>query len=218
MPMTPAPLFARIFSANKRAASVALLLLAALAVTLVPVHAFAQSQPQATPQSTPQTARGGSYALHAGDQLEVGVWMEPDLQKTLIVRPDGRFSFPLVGEIAAAGRSVPEVQNEIESKLKKYITEPVVSITVVNVGGNKVYVIGQVKNPGAFVMNPQLNVLQALSLAGGMTPFASVNNITILRNVNGHQSTLPFRFEEVSRGRSLDQNVMLESGDVVVVP
>jgi len=162
-----------------------------------------------------QTAR---YALHAGDQLDVSVWKEPDLTKQIVVRPDGRFSFPLVGEINAAGRGVAEVQTEIETKLKRFIPEPVVSITLMNVGGNKVYVIGQVKTPGAFIMNPQVNVLQALSLAGGMTPFAALNNISIIRSSGTKQSVLPFRYEDVSKGRSLDQNVLLESGDVVVVP
>jgi polysaccharide export outer membrane protein len=214
MQLTLASLSMRILFSNRRVFSAASLL-AAFAIALFPAVGAAQSQPQAT---VPQTTRSGSYALHAGDQLEIGVWKEPELQKTLVVRPDGRFSFPLVGEIVAAGRSVPELQSEIENKLKKYVTEPVVSITLANVGGNKIYVIGQVKNPGAFIMNPQVNVLQALSLAGGMTPFAAVNNITVIRNQNGRQSTLPFRYEDVSRGRSLDQNIMLESGDVVVVP
>lgn len=190
----------------------------ALVALLSSARADAQSQSGDTKPAQSQTARGGAYALHPGDQLEIGVWKEPELQKTLIVRPDGRFSFPLVGEIVASGHSVAEVQREIEAKLRKYISEPVVSVTLLNVGGNKIYVIGQVKNPGAFVMNPQLNVLQALSLAGGMTPFASVNNITIIRTNGGKQTTLPFRYEDVSRGRSLEQNIILESGDVVVVP
>lgn len=158
------------------------------------------------------------YSLHAGDQLEIAVWKEPELQKTIVVRPDGKFSFPLVGEITASGRGVAQVQTEIEGKLKRFIPEPVVSITLTNVGGNKVYVIGQVKTPGAFIMNPQMNVLQALSLAGGMTPFASINNISIIRASGTRQSVLPFRFEDVSKGRNLEQNIMLESGDVVVVP
>lgn len=159
-----------------------------------------------------------AYTLHAGDQLDVAVWKEPELQKTLTVRPDGKFSFPLAGEISASNRSVAQVQAEIEGKLKKYIPEPVVSVTLTNVGGNKVYVIGQVKSPGAFIMNPRMNVLQALSVAGGMTPFASVNDIKVIRTSGGKQSTIPFRYEDVSRGRGIEQNVNLESGDVVVVP
>lgn len=158
------------------------------------------------------------YTLQPGDQLDVDVWKEEELQKTIVIRPDGKFSFPLAGEITASGRSVAQVQTEIEGRLKKYIPEPVVSVTLTEVGGNRIYVIGQVKNPGAIVMNPQMNVLQALSMAGGTTPFASVNNIVVIRSSGGRQNVLPFRYDDVSRGRNLEQNVMLESGDVVVVP
>jgi polysaccharide export outer membrane protein len=202
-----------------------------LAVLAVSAHAQtpsssrqASAPPNAPPaaqqvqQQAAQQARTPAYTLHAGDQLEISVWKEPELQKAIVVRPDGRFSFPLVGEINAGGRPLADVQAEIEQKLKKYIPDPVVSVTLTEVGGNRIYVIGQVRSPGAFVMNPRVTVLQALSLAGGMTPFASVNNITVIRTSNGKQSTLPFRYEDVSRGRNLDQNVLLESGDVVVVP
>ena len=182
----------------------------------IPVAALVALTAATAPRAPAQQAE--PYTLHPGDQLEIGVWKEPELQKTITVRPDGRFSFPLVGEIVASGRTVAQIHKEIESKLQRYIPEPVVSVTLTNVGGNKIYVIGQVKSPGAFVMNPQMNVLQALSLAGGMTPFAAVNNISIIRTNGGEQVVLPFRYEEVSRGRNLQQNVMLESGDVVVVP
>jgi len=158
------------------------------------------------------------YTLHAGDQLSVNVWKEVDLVQTLVVRPDGKFSFPLAGEIQATGRTVTQVQAEIETKLKKYIPEPVVTVTVTGIGGNVVYVIGQVNKPGAIVMNPQLMVLQALSLSGGTTPFAATNDIIILRRVGGTQKVLPFKYSEVTRGRGLEQNIFLESGDVVIVP
>lgn len=159
-----------------------------------------------------------SYTLHPGDQIDVSVWKEMDLQKQMTIRPDGRFSFPLAGEIIAVGHTVAQVQALLTQRLAKYLTDPVVSVTVLKVTGNKIYVIGQVKNPGAFVMNPRMNVLQALSVAGGMTPFASVNDIKIIRTHGGQQMTLPFHYSDVSRGRDLKQNVWLESGDVVVVP
>jgi polysaccharide export outer membrane protein len=158
------------------------------------------------------------YRLHAGDQLEVSVWQEEGLVRTLIVRPDGKFSFPLAGEVAAAGRTVAEVQADLESRLKKYIAEPVVTLTVTEVGGNRVYVIGQVTKPGAYVMNPSLSILQALSLAGGMTPFAKLDDIMIIRGTGSGQRVMPFRYGQVSGGRNLEQNVQLEGGDVVLVP
>jgi polysaccharide export outer membrane protein len=158
------------------------------------------------------------YKLHAGDAIEISVWKEMDLQRTLAIRPDGKFGFPLVGEVLAAGRSVVDVQNDITTRLKKYIPDPVVTVSVTGIEGNKIYVIGQVTKPGAIVMNPQVNVLQALSVAGGTTPYASVNDIIVVRSAGTRQQILPFRYAEVSRGRNLEQNITLESGDVVVVP
>jgi polysaccharide biosynthesis/export protein len=164
-------------------------------------------------------AVAGDYRLHAGDKIEVSVWKELEMQKpSVIIRPDGKFSFPLAGDIVAAGKTVSEVRQEIETRLKTYIPEPVVTVGVTEVGGNVAYVIGQVAKPGALVMNPTINVLQALSLAGGTTPFAKLDNIIVIRSTQGSQRTLPFRYEQVSAGKELGQNVTLESGDVVVVP
>jgi polysaccharide export outer membrane protein len=159
------------------------------------------------------------YRLHAGDTLEVSVWKETELQRpTVVIAPDGRFSFPLAGQIVAAGKTVTEVRQELETKLRKYIPEPVVTVGIVGVAGNTAFVIGQVAKPGAFVMNPALNVLQALSLAGGGTPYAKMDSIIIIRGSQAAQRVLPFRFSQVSAGRDLFQNVVLESGDVVLVP
>lgn len=158
------------------------------------------------------------YTLNPGDALEISVWKEPDLTKTVAVRPDGKFSFPLAGEVAAVGRTVAQVQTEIANRLKVYIPEPVVTASLTGLEGNKVFVIGQVNKPGAFVMNPRLNILQALTLAGGMTAFAATNDIIVLRGPGGKQTVLRFQYGDVSKGRSLEKNVPLEAGDVVVVP
>lgn len=159
------------------------------------------------------------YTLNAGDTLDVAVWKEDDLsKKDVIVRPDGKFSFPLAGEITAAGHTIAQIETDITNRLKPYIPDPVVSVAVKNLDGCRVYVIGQVTKPGSFVMNPRYNVLQALSSAGGLTPFASANDIIILRGSGQGQSTLQFHYGEVTKGRSLNQNVLLEAGDVVVVP
>jgi polysaccharide export outer membrane protein len=158
------------------------------------------------------------YKLHAGDSITVSVWKELELQRKVIIRPDGRFSFPLAGEVQAAGRSADEVRIDIEGKLKKYIPEAVVAVMVEDVSGNRVYVIGQVTKPGMYVMNPELTVLQALSLAGGGTPFAKLDQISVIRGTGTAQKTLPFRYDQVIEGKSLQQNVTLQSGDVVLVP
>ncbi len=158
------------------------------------------------------------YTLSPGDQLEVSVWKEPDLTKTVIVRPDGKFSVPLAGEINAVGRTLSQVQTDITTRLLKYIPEAVVTATLVQLEGNRVYVIGQVNKPGTYVMNPRYNVLQTLSVAGGLTPFAAANDIIILRGTGSKRQVLPFKYGDVSKGRSLEQNISLEAGDVVIVP
>jgi polysaccharide export outer membrane protein len=168
-----------------------------------------------------QEPAGGNqaeYRVNAGDRLEISVWKEVDLQREVLVRPDGAFSFPLAGQIMAKGRTVSEVRKELESRLSRYIPDLVTTVTVVDVAGNSIFVIGQVKTPGKFIMNPVLDVMQALSMAGGTTPFASLKNIRILRREGGVQTALDFDYTEVADGRSLDQNILLRSGDVVVVP
>ncbi len=159
-----------------------------------------------------------SYKVLPGDMLQISVWGEENLQEEVLVRPDGAFSFPLCGDISARNRSVNELQEEITKRLSRYISNPVVTVSVAQVLGNKVYVIGQVTRPGVFVVNPQVDVLQALSMAGGTTPFASLNDIKILRRTGDRQQALQFRYNEVVKGRNLEQNVILQSGDVVVVP
>jgi polysaccharide export outer membrane protein len=161
---------------------------------------------------------GGAYTVKPGDILAVSVWKEPELQGPVLVRPDGTFTIPLVGEVNARDKSVTELQKTVSERLVKFIADPVVTISIQEVKGNKVYVIGQVAKPGDFVVNPQVNVMQALSMAGGVTPFASLDEIKILRRTGGTQQALHFDYKEVLRGRKLEQNVELQSGDVVVVP
>jgi polysaccharide biosynthesis/export protein len=160
-----------------------------------------------------------AYTVKPGDTLMVSVWKEPDLQGPVLVRPDGAFSFPLAGQMDARNKTVQELQQELTTKLKKYISDPVVTVSIQEIKGNKVYVIGQVQKPGDFVVNPRVDVMQALSMAGGTTPFAALGDIMILRrNDTGQQQALPFKYTDVVRGRNLDQNIMLQAGDVVVVP
>jgi polysaccharide biosynthesis/export protein len=170
-------------------------------------------------------AAGASYAdetgytVKPGDTLGISVWKEPDLQGTaVLVRPDGTFSFPLVGQVNATGKGVVELQQIVTERLSKYISEPVVTVTVADIKGNKIYVIGQVNKPGDFIVNPRVNVMQALSMAGGTTAFASLGNISILRRTPSGQTAIPFHYTDVVHGKELAQNIELQSGDIVVVP
>jgi polysaccharide export outer membrane protein len=172
----------------------------------------------ATPASVPPAVVTEPYTVKPGDILSIAVWKEPDLQGPVLVRPDGSFSFPLAGQIDARGKTVGELQTIVVDKLKKFISDPVVTVSIQEVKGNKVYVLGQVNKPGEFIVNPRVDVMQALSMAGGTTAFASLGEIVILRRTDAGQQSLPFKYADVARGRNLQQNIMLQAGDVVVVP
>jgi polysaccharide export outer membrane protein len=159
-----------------------------------------------------------AYFVRPGDLLQVSVWKEDYLERDVLVRPDGGISFPLAGDVVAADHTVSEIRDSIAQKLARYIPDPVVTVAVKEIGGNKIYILGQVQRPGTFVMNPRVDVMQALAMAGGATPFAALNDIKILRRSGGRQEVIDFRYSDVERGRRLEQNVMLQSGDIIVVP
>ena len=158
------------------------------------------------------------YLLRPGDLLVVSVWKETDLQADVLIRPDGGISFPLAGEITAAGHTVDEVTKLLETRVRKYVPDAVVTVSVKTVLGNRVYVIGKVNHPGDFPLSGPVDVMQALSLAGGATPFANTNGIRVLRRNGDHQIAIRFRYTDIEHGKKLDQNILLQSGDTVVVP
>lgn len=162
--------------------------------------------------------RPSAYELKAGDVLDISVWKESDLQREALIRPDGSFTFPLAGEIDARGKTVDDVRLVLIDRLQKFVPTPVVTVAVKSIAGNRIYVVGKVNHAGDFpIVNP-IDVMQAISLAGGMTPYAAINDIVILRRQDGHQKAFKFHYSDVSRGRNLSQNIQLESGDTVVVP
>ncbi len=158
------------------------------------------------------------YLLNAGDVLEVSVWNEETLQKQVIILPDGTISFPLAGQLEAQGKSVTDVQLALTEKLKEYLSDPVVTVSVTSVGGNSIHIMGKVNTPGSFVMVQRLDVMQALSLAGGLSPYAEENNIIVLRRNGTKQQTIPVHYASIKKGHDLDTNVLLKSGDVIVIP
>ncbi len=157
------------------------------------------------------------YGVQPGDILSVSVWKEEGLQQEALVRPDGGISFPLVGEIAAKGRTLTELGEEISKRISKYIPDPVVTVSLAQNLGNRIYVIGKVNKPGEFMVNRYVDVVQALSMAGGMNPFANGKKIQILRRSGEKQTAIPFSYQAVERG-DLKQNIVLQPGDVVLVP
>jgi len=158
------------------------------------------------------------YPIGAEDVLEISVWKEEGLKKEVLVRPDGGISFPLAGDMQAAGKTPRQLQQEITQRLEKFMSDPVVSVAVLKVASNKIYVIGRVNKPGDYLAGRYVDVLQILSMAGGLTPFAAENDIKVLRKENGKDIVFPFRYSQVKAGNNLDQNIVLKGGDVVVVP
>jgi polysaccharide export outer membrane protein len=172
----------------------------------------------AKPGAAPAVGSGVEYLLGAEDVLAIAVWKDEHLTKEVVVRPDGFVSFPLVGEIQAAGRTVEEVRAEIAKRLAKFIPNPNVSVAAIKVLSYRVYVLGRVNKPGEFMIGHTTDVLQALSLAGGLTPFASENDIRIIRRSNGEQQVIPVPYGDLKRGKNLERNALLQRGDVVMVP
>ena len=158
------------------------------------------------------------YQVQPGDLLTVTVWKETDLTGDVLVRPDFGLSFPLVGDLDARGKTVDQLREEITERLKKYIPSPVVTVATKILAGNHIYVVGKVQKPGEYPVVRNVDVMQALSLAGGATPFAAVNDIIVLRRESAGQIVLHFQYNDVARGRDLRQNVVLQPGDTVVVP
>jgi polysaccharide export outer membrane protein len=159
-----------------------------------------------------------TYRVGPEDMLEISVWREDALKKEVLVRPDGGISYPLIGEVQAAGKTVLEIREEITKRLERFIPDPAVSVAILKVGSQRIYVIGRVNKPGEYPIGRYVDVLQALSMAGGLTPFADGNAIRVMRREGDHEVVLPFEYGRVVRGEKLEQNIRLHAGDVVVVP
>lgn len=168
--------------------------------------------------SESRASRESSYTVGPEDVLEISVWKEDNLKKEVLVRPDGGISFPLAGDLRVVGMTPDQIRAEISRRLEHYILDPAVSVSVMKAANYKVYVIGRVNKPGDLTSGRPLDVLQALSMAGGLTPFAQDHDIRILRTIEGKSVSIPFDYVSIREGTDLDQNIVLKSGDVVVVP
>jgi polysaccharide export outer membrane protein len=165
-----------------------------------------------------QQASGLEYRIGPEDVLHISVWKEEDLDRKVLVRPDGGISFPLAGDIQVSGRTPLEVQDEIRSRLQRYLPDAEVTVAIDKISGYTIFVLGEVNTPGQFTLGRYIDVMQALTLAGGTTPYASERKIKILRRQDGREVVYGFDFRDMKNGRDLEQNIVLQSGDVVVVP
>jgi len=172
----------------------------------------------ATDPAPPNAPADPAYKIGAQDVLKIDVWREDQLTRTVPVRPDGKITLPLLNDVQAAGLTPMELATIIRDELKKYITNPQVSVSVAEINSRRVYVTGEVVRAGAFPLLPNMTVLQALSSSGGFTQFARIKNIYVLRTDNGKQVKLPFNYKEAINGKNPEQNIELRSGDVIVVP
>lgn len=170
------------------------------------------------PNAVASATTDPTYVIGAQDVLDISVWKDPELTQTVPVRPDGKISMPLLNDVQAAGLTPGQLKAQITDGLKKFMTDPIVTVIVTQINSRRVYITGEVTKTGAYPLLPGMTILQALSSAGGFTNFANTKRIYMFRTVNGKRVVFPFNYRDVIRGKSVDQNVVLEAGDTIVVP
>lgn len=193
------------------------LILAVALLAGAPTAPGPEQQPVA-PTAPSAVALPDDYVVGAEDVLGVVFWREAELSGDVTVRPDGRVTLPVIGELQAAGLRPEDLKKQIETAATKYVTDPNVTVVVRAINSRRVFVTGRVTTPGVHLLKGPLTVMQAIALSGGVTEFADAKNIKVLRIVHGKSVTLPFNYKDVVRGRKLEQNILLLPGDTVVVP
>jgi len=178
-----------------------------------PVAATKPTSPDPVPTS------GDNYVIGPEDVLSINVWKDPEVSGSVPVRPDGRITVPLLGDLVASGQTPSQLAAEIRGKLKSYVLDPEVQVIVTQVKSHSFNVVGKVTKPGAYDLAKPTTVLDAVALAGGFQDFAKLNKVYVLRKMpDGSQKMFPFNYKQVIKGRQLDQNIELQNGDTVVVP
>jgi polysaccharide biosynthesis/export protein len=176
------------------------------------------SAPAPAASSSGPAAVSANYIIGPEDSLKIDVWKEPNLSSPgLPVRPDGKISLPLVGDIPAAGRTPMQLSADITEQLKKFVTDPVVDVTVLAVNSKHVFLIGEVGHVGPLAITPGMTILQAIATAGGLTPYANRKHIYVLRGEPGKQEKIPFDYNKAVKKGDM-QGVSLQTGDTIVVP
>ncbi len=178
----------------------------------------AATEPKAETAAKAEPEPKVEYVVGEGDVLHIDVWQEPEVSQNVTVRPDGNISLPLINEMKVGGMTPLQIQGLVADKLKGFVNQPKVTVTVTEVHSRRAFITGEVTHPGEFPLNTQVTVLQLIAQAGGFTPFAKTENIMILRIDNGKELRLKFKYKEVLRGKNTEQNIALQPGDTVVVP
>ena len=159
-----------------------------------------------------------NYIIGPQDVIDISVWKEPDLSRLVPVRPDGKISLPLLNDVQAAGLTPTQLGAQITANLTTYVTNPQVTVIVSQINSQRIYILGEVARPGAYTLIPDMNILQALSNAGGLTAFANSKKVYILRQGNAKGQKIPFNYKNVISGKDTGENIALKAGDTIVVP
>lgn len=165
----------------------------------------------------PAAALSADYRIGPGDVLEISVWKNTDLSRVVAVLPDGSITFPLVGRFVAGGKTVDQLRAEMEKKISKYVPEPELTLIIQQVNSMVVYVIGKVNRPGHFPLTRNIDVMQALSMAGGLNIFADPKDIKIIRKSPDKTTVMTFNYDSVTEDNYMEGNITLKAGDVIVV-
>jgi len=182
---------------------------------------FAGLYYSATPAAAQATVELSKYIIGPGDQLQISVWHNPELSTTVPVRPDGRISTPLVTDVVAAGRTPEELGHDIEARLKKYVSDPLVTVIVSSFVGpysQQVRIVGEAAQPKALPYLAHMTVLDAMIASGGLTPFASGNRAKLIRKVNGKDVSTTLRLSDLLKEGDLSANAELQPGDTIIIP
>jgi polysaccharide export outer membrane protein len=170
------------------------------------------------PAPTPGIAAPADYVIGPDDALDIVVWRDKDMSASVQVRPDGKISLPLVNDIQAAGLTPDQLRETVKAAVARFVTDPSVTIVVRQINSRKVYVTGSVNKPGPYPLSDTMTVLQMLALAGGLSEYANGKEILVMRTERGQTQSFKFNYKDVSRGKNLQQNIVLKPGDTIVVP
>jgi polysaccharide biosynthesis/export protein len=188
------------------------------AVALLLIVTPSRAQEKADKNPPPAATVDPSYVIGGQDVLDISVWKEAELTRVVPVRPDGKISLPLLNDVQAAGLTPTQLAAQITESLKKFVTNPQVTVIVTAINSQRIYILGEVNRAGAYPLLPNMTVLQGLSSAGGFTLFANLKKIYMFRMENGKQVKYPFNYKDVINGKAPDENVVLKAGDTIVVP
>lgn len=205
-----------------------ILIFLSLIALAIPARAQVTPENQKPEKAAPSAPTGGAvtksatddpnYIIGAQDVLDISVWKEPEVSRSVPVRPDGKISLPLLNDVQAAGLTPTQLAAQITESLKKYVANPQVTVIVTTMNSQRVYMLGEVGRPGAYPLLPGMTILQALSSGGGFTQYANTKKIYLLRQVNGKQEKYPFNYKDAIAGKHAEQNIPLKAGDTIVVP